>query len=73
MNLYELPGNEDHQVYRELETSNYARQYHFLASIINAAIQSNKPWLSESIVKALNFQNHFKSRERHHGRAEHQE
>ena len=55
MNLYELERTEQNAAYQALAASNYARQYGFLLSVIQAAIASNKPWLSESLIKALNF------------------
>ena len=55
MNLYELEGTEQNAVYQALAASNYARQYGFLLSAIQAAISSDKPWLSESLIKALNY------------------
>ena len=54
MNLYELDGSENHPVYQEMMTSNYARHYDFLFSVIQSAMTSNRTWLSESIIKALN-------------------
>ena len=38
-----------------MEASNNARHYGFLSSMIQAAISSNKRWLSESLIKAINF------------------
>ena len=55
MNLYELEGTEQNAAYQALAASNYARQYGFLLSAIEASISSDKPWLSESLIKALNF------------------
>ena len=55
MNLYELLGGEQNPNYQQMAASNNARQYDFLLSIIQAAINSQKPWLSESLIKALNF------------------
>ena len=55
MNLYEIAQSEDHPVYRQLANSNNQRHYHFLASMIRSAIDSGKPWLSESLIKAINF------------------
>jgi Fic family protein len=55
MNLYELSGNEQHPIYARVQTSNQGRVYSFLSSMIQAAIDSHKPWLSESLIKAVNF------------------
>ena len=55
MNLYELQGTESNPVYQDVAASNNARHYDFLISMVQAAIKSNKPWLSESLVKAINF------------------
>ena len=55
MNLYEINGSENNPVYQELDSSNNARHYDFLHSVIRSAIDSRKPWLSESFIKAVNF------------------
>lgn len=55
MNLYELPGGEQNPIYQRMATSNNGRHYSFLLSSIESAIDSNKPWVSESLIKALNF------------------
>ena len=56
MILFELTGSEAHPVYQELEVSNGNRQYDFLRSIVTAALQANKRFLSQHVIKALNFQ-----------------
>lgn len=56
MIVYELIGTEDDQVYRDLEIANGTRQYDFLRSIVGAAISLQRSFLSEHILKALNFQ-----------------
>lgn len=56
MILYELTNNENNPVYQELEVSNGNRQYDFLRSIVHAALGIDRPFLSEYLVKALNFQ-----------------
>jgi hypothetical protein len=54
--LFELVGqNEQHPAYQELEISNGNRQYHFLNSIMVASLQVQRPFLSQYIIKALNF------------------
>ena len=55
MNLYEIAQSEDDDAYRQLANSNHQRHYHFLGSMIRSAIDSGKPWLSESLIKAINF------------------
>ena len=53
MNLIEW--GESDPVYQEVEAANGQRHYHFLQSMITAAIDSNQPWVSESLIKAINF------------------
>ena len=55
MNLSELQGGEANPIYQKVEAENNARHYGFLASMIQAAISSDKTWLSESLIKAINF------------------
>ena len=55
MILYELVGTETNPVYQELEISNAGRQYDFLRSLVQAALSLNKPLLSQTVIKALNF------------------
>ena len=56
MNLY-LASNrgETDPVYQKLAASNSTRQIDFLHSVIEAAVESRRPWLSEELIKALNF------------------
>jgi Fic family protein len=54
--LFELVGTEDHPAYQELEIANGNRQYDFLRSIVTTSITVAKPFISQHIVKALNFQ-----------------
>ena len=56
MIVYELTGREDHPVYRALEAENGNRQYDFLRSIVTACFDLNRPFLSQHVIKALNFQ-----------------
>lgn len=56
MILFELTGSENHQAYQELEISNGNRQYDFLRSIVVASLSVERPFLSQHIMKALNFQ-----------------
>ena len=55
MNLYEIEGTEADPVYQEMAASNNTRHYDFLISLVRAAIGSNRPWLSETLIKAINF------------------
>lgn len=56
MILFELCGNtEQNPIYQELEVSNGNRQYDFLRSIVGAALAVDRAFLSNHIVKALNF------------------
>ena len=55
MNLYELPLGEENAIYKQVAASNTRRHYSFLLWMIHSALQSEKPWLSESLIKALNF------------------
>lgn len=54
MNLHEICGGEGHEVYRQLELSNGNRQYDFLFSVVTASLATGTPFLSSSILKALN-------------------
>ena len=56
MILFELTGrNEDHEVYRALQIANQFRQYGFLRSIVQSALEIQRPFLSQTVIKALNF------------------
>ena len=55
MNLCEQPGGEQNPLYRNVEVSNNARHYDFLLSMIEASIATGQTWVSESLIKALNF------------------
>lgn len=56
MILFELTNNENHPAYQALEVSNGNRQYDFLRSIVAASLDAGRPFLSQHIIKALNFQ-----------------
>lgn len=56
MILFELTGTESHPVYQALQIENGARQYDFLRSIVVASLSAGKPFLSQHVIKALNFQ-----------------
>lgn len=55
MIVFELTGREDHAVYRALEAENGNRQYDFLRSIVRASLDLGRPFLSQQIIKALNY------------------
>lgn len=56
MILFELTQTEQHPIYQELAISNGNRQYDFLRSIVKASIEADKRFLSQHVIKALNFQ-----------------
>jgi Fic family protein len=47
--------DESDPVYQALQISNVARQYDFLRSIVAAAIAADRKFLSQHVIKALNF------------------
>ena len=56
MILYELTGrNESNPIYKALEVSNGGRHYSFLESIVSASIEIERPFLSQTIIKAINY------------------
>ena len=55
MILFELFGTEKHPVYQALEISNGERQYDFLRSIVAASLEAERHFLSQHIIRALNF------------------
>jgi len=54
--IYEIVESEQHPAYQKLAVENGLRQYDFLRSIVEAAAQLGRPFLSQSVLKALNFQ-----------------
>lgn len=56
MILSEITSGEGHPAYQELEISNGNRQYDFLRSLVVASLAVGRPFLSQTIIKALNFQ-----------------
>lgn len=56
MIIYELTNTEAHPVYKTLEVENGNRQYDFLRSIVAASIAMERPFLSQHVIKAFNFQ-----------------
>ena len=56
MILFELRGQtEDDSVYRKLEHENRLRQLDFLRSIVKSALVSKRTFLSQTVIKALNY------------------
>lgn len=55
MILFEITGSEEHESYQELEIANGNRQYDFLRSMVAAAMKLQRPFLSQQLLKALNF------------------
>ena len=55
MDLYGLLRSESHPIYVRLAAENGTRQYDFLRSIVETSIAVEKIYLSQSIIKALNF------------------
>lgn len=55
MILFEITGNEDHPVYRSLQIANGIRHYSFLQSIVAASLEMKRPFLSQDVMKAINF------------------
>ena len=56
MILSELTGyDENHPIYKELAITNNIRQYNFLESIIQTSLNIGKPFLSQTVLKAINF------------------
>lgn len=55
MILFELFNTEEAPQYQKLQISNNNRQYDFLLSIIEASISASRPFLSTTLVKALNY------------------
>ncbi len=48
-------GNEDHPAYRALEVANGGRHYNFLQSVVETAVAVGKPFLSQTVIKAINY------------------
>ena len=56
MILFELTGrSEDHPAYRALHVSNGERHYGFLQSLVAAALSIDRPFLSQTVIKAINY------------------
>ncbi|MCY4304068.1 MAG: Fic family protein [Aestuariivita sp.] len=55
MIIHDLTGQETHTSYQNLAASNELRHYEFLRSIVEAALALDKQFLSQTVLKALNF------------------
>lgn len=55
MILHEIFGEEGHPVYQRLEAENGTRQYDFLRSLVETSLAVGRPFLSQQILKALNY------------------
>jgi Fic family protein len=53
--LFEITQSEEHESYQELEIANGNRQYDFLRSMVAAAVKLQRPFLSQQLLRALNF------------------
>jgi hypothetical protein len=53
--LIEITGNELAPPYQEMAIANVNRQFDFLKSAVIAALAVQRPFLSQNIIKALNF------------------
>ena len=56
MIIFELTNRENHPVYQAMEVANGNRQYNFLRSIVQASLDIGRPFLSQHVIKAFNFQ-----------------
>ncbi len=55
MNLFDIFPNEQHPAYQKLEISNLDRQYLFFNSILDISLETNKLFLSQTVIKAFNY------------------
>lgn len=57
MNLFELTGRDEaNPAYQALVVDNGNRQYDFIRSLVQAALTTDRPFISATIIKSLNFQ-----------------
>lgn len=54
--LFKWTRCEDHEVFRAMEAQNGARLYDFLRSAVVAHCRINRPILSDTLIRAFNFQ-----------------
>lgn len=55
MIVFELTGTEGNSEYRRLESNNSLRQLNFLSSLVMTAVNLDRRFLSQTIIKALNY------------------
>ena len=55
MELFDLEQEQDHPIYLQVDAANRERLTTFLHSMIDAALTMDRPWLSHSMIKAINF------------------
>ena len=55
MDLFARYGTEGHEVYRHVEAANHYRHSGFLISMIESAVMSGQPYLTEALIKAINY------------------
>ena len=55
MILFELTRSEEHPAYQRMAIANGNRHYDFLMSLVVASLDVGRPFLSQHIMKALNF------------------
>lgn len=56
MDLYELGGQTElTEFYQRLELENTSRQYSFLQSLIGISLATGRQFVSQSVIKALNY------------------
>lgn len=55
MILHDLTNTEAHPIYDKLQVENGLRHYDFLKSLVEISIATNRPFLSQTVLKALNF------------------
>ena len=55
MILFDLNPTENCIAYEALQISNLNRQYDFLESIVPVALDVNRPYLSQTLIKAFNY------------------
>ncbi|MEO0713294.1 MAG: Fic family protein [Pseudomonadota bacterium] len=56
MILFEVCGaREDHPAYESMAAANLSRQYQFLRSAVMAALQTERLFLAQSVIRALNY------------------
>jgi len=53
--LFELTGSEKHPEYQALQIANGERHYSFLQSVVAASLNMGRPFLSQTVIKAINY------------------